>query len=112
MRLAGRHRRLRQARDFLAAHVHEPIYLDDLCAALGLTHRAVENIFHDFLGLSPTAYLRHQRLHGVRRALIRATPAAGAVKRAALEWGFWHQGHFSHDYYALFGEHPAETLRR
>ena len=111
-RVGDRLRHMRQARDFLAAHAHEPLYLDDLCTTLALSRRAVENLFRDLLGLTPTAYLRHQRLHGVRRALLDAAPVPGAVKHAALGWGFLHQGHFAHDYRALFGESPAETLAR
>jgi len=109
-RAGGRLRRLREARDFLAAHTHEPVYLDDLCTTLGLTRRGVENLFQDLLGISPLAYLRHQRLHGARSALLEAAPAAGAVKFAALKWGFLHQGRFARDYYALFGEKPSATL--
>jgi len=111
-RTGGRHRRLRQAREFLAAHTHEPIYLDDLCAVLDLTRRGVENLFQELLGLSPMSYLRHQRLHGARRALLQAPPAPGAVKFAARGWGFLHQGRFARDYRALFGESPVETLAR
>jgi len=109
-RVGGRLRRLRQAREFLAAHTHEPIYLDDLCATLGITRRGVEKLFQDLLGLSPITYQRHQRLHGVRRALLHAAPASGAVKNAALRWGFLHQGRFAHDYRSLFGESPSDTL--
>jgi len=111
-RTVARHRRLRQAREYLSGHLHEPIYLDDLCAELGITHRAVENLFQDFLGLSPNIYLRHQRLHGVRRMLRRALSSPGVVKHAALEWGFWHQGHFARDYRRFFGESPGQTLAR
>jgi AraC-like DNA-binding protein len=111
-RTGSRFLRLRQARDYLADHTHEPIYLDDLCTHLGLTSRGVENLFQDLLGISPMTYLRHQRLHGVRRALLKAEPATGAVKFAALNWGFQHHGHFARDYRALFGENPVETLAR
>ena len=101
-RLAARHRRLREARDFLAAHTHKPIYLDDLCTALGLSHRGVQNLFQDLLGLNPITYLNHQRLHGARRSLLHAPPGPGTVKRAAYDWGFLHQGRFARDYlYAL-----------
>ena len=109
-RVAGRHRRLRQARDYIAAHAGEPIGLDDLCAAIGLSHRGVEYLFRDMLGLSPTVYLRHQRLHCARRALRRAEPAFGVVKQVALHCGFWHLGHFAEEYRTLFGENPSETL--
>lgn len=111
-RTGGRHRHLRHARDFLAAHAQEPIYLDDLCTTLGLARCGVENLFQDLLGLSPIAYLRHQRLHGARRALLQAAPGPGAVKHAALGWGFLHQGRFAQEYRALFGEGPVETLAR
>ena len=110
-RLGSRFRRLRQAREFLAEHSHRPIYLDDLCVALGLNSRAVENLFKDLLGLSPMTYLRHHRLHGARRSLLQAVAVSGSVKRAALDWGFLHQGRFARDYLALFGESPVETLR-
>jgi AraC family ethanolamine operon transcriptional activator len=111
-RMEGRHRRLRQARDYLAAHAGLPIGLDDLCSVLGLSHRGVQYLFRDLVGLGPIAYLRHQRLHSARRALRRAAPGCGAVKRVALESGFWHFGHFAHEYRVLFGEPPSETLAR
>lgn len=111
-RVEGRLRRLRQARDYVAEHLREPIHLEDLCAALGLSRRGVEVMFQDSLGIGPTAFLRHQRLHGVHRALQAAPPVPGAVKESALEWGFWHMGHFSQEYRAFFGESPSETLTR
>ncbi len=111
-RLLDRQRRLRQLRDYIAGHAHEPIHLEDLCAAVGLSKRSVEYLFREFLGISPIAYLRHQRLHVCHRALWKATPGRGEVKRVALECGFWHFGHFTSDYKALFGEMPSETLAR
>ena len=109
-RTAGRLRLLRQGRDYIAAHARQPIYLDDLCTELKLSQRGVEVLFRDSLGLGPTVFLRHQRLHGVRRDLREATPAPGIVKQLALEWGFWHMGRFADDYRALFGEKPSQTL--
>lgn len=111
-RVAGRLRRLRQARDFASDHLREPIHLADLCGLLGLSRRGVEVLFRDSLGIGPTAFLRHQRLHMVRRALQAGPPVHGAVKETALEWGFWHMGHFSQEYRSLFGESPSATLSR
>jgi AraC-like DNA-binding protein len=62
-RIVGRWRRLRQARDYLREHLHEPIHLVDLCGELGLSRRGVELLFQDLLGIGPAAFLRHQRLH-------------------------------------------------
>jgi len=109
-RVANRQHQLRKARDYLTEHLREPVYLDDLSRALGLCHRAVESLFHDFYRVSPLKLLRHQRLHGARRALQHATPETGLVKRIALEWGFLHLGHFAGDYRRFFGESPSQTL--
>jgi AraC-like DNA-binding protein len=111
-RVEGRLRRLRQARDYLADHLHQPIHLEDLCSVLGMSRRGVEVLFQDSLRIGPSAFLRHQRLHGVRRALLATTGSHGVVKATALQWGFWHMGHFSREYRALFGEKPSMTLAR
>lgn len=111
-RMAGRLRRLRMGRDFIAAHTSQPVHLDDLCSAMDLSRRGVETVFKESLGLGPIAYLRHHRLHGARRALREACPAPGMVKKVALDWGFLHLGRFSQAYQQLFGENPSETMAR
>lgn len=93
-RAEGRMRRLRLARDYVMDHLHEPIQLEDLCGSVGLSRRGVELLFNDSLGIGPTAFLRHQRLHGVRCSLLTTPPARGAVRETALDWGFWHMGPF------------------
>ena len=109
-RVRGRMKRLSMARDFLLAHADEPIRLENLCKEVGMSRRGLELMFRDLLGVGPICYLRHQRLHGVRRALRAAEPGPGAVKTEAREWGFRHMGHFARDYRNFFGESPKETL--
>jgi AraC-like DNA-binding protein len=111
-RVEGRLRRLKQARDYLTEHLHQPFELADLCGELTMSRRGVELLFRDCLGIGPNAFLRHQRLHGVRRALQNAPKAAGVVKQTAFAWGFWHMGHFAREYRSLFGESPVATLSR
>jgi AraC family ethanolamine operon transcriptional activator len=77
-----------------------------------MSQRGVEVLFQDSLGIGPTAFIRHQRLHGVRRELLEARQEHGLVKELALKWGFWHMGHFSRNYRQLFGESPSVTLGR
>jgi AraC-like DNA-binding protein len=103
---------LRQAREFVAAASHQPISLADVCDALGMSQRGVEALFQTSLGIGPNAFIRYQRLHGVRRALLESEPRTGVVKELALDWGFWHMGHFSTSYRTLFGESPTSTLMR
>jgi AraC-like DNA-binding protein len=109
-RVAGRLRKLRQARDYIAAHAAESLSLTELCAAVDLSHRGLENLFQGYLGLGPIAYLRRHRLQIARRALLNAAYAPGVVKQVALESGFWHFGHFAYHYRSLFGESPHETI--
>jgi len=111
-RFKRRYGRLRQARDFIAGHLTQPLCLDDLCVATGLSRRGVENLFTEFLGIGPIAYLRNQRLHGAHRDLRQTGHNRGAVKRIALTWGFPHFGHFAADYRSLFGESPTQSLSR
>jgi AraC-like DNA-binding protein len=112
IRIERRLKRLRQARDYLADRLHEPVRLTSLCKELNLSRRGVELLFQDSMGIGPTAYIRHQRLHGVRRSLQAGPAAAGVVKKSALHWGFWHMGHFSREYRTLFGESPSQTVNR
>lgn len=111
-RRGQRVQRLHRARDYIAAHLHAPIYLGDLSSEVGLSQRGMENLFREELGISPIAYLRHQRLHGIRRALLHTPAGPGVIKRVALEWGCWHLGRFAQEYRQLFGESPRETLAR
>jgi AraC-like DNA-binding protein len=109
-RLSHRFQKLRAARDFIHAHLDRPLATSEICAAVGLSRRGLELLFRSLLDVSPATYLRHQRLHRARQALLAAQPAPGTVKRIALASGFWHLGRFASDYRSLFGDSPATTL--
>lgn len=111
-RTTGKLQRLRQARDFIQTTAHDPLHIEEVSHALGMSPRGVEALFQDSLGIGPNAYIRHTRLHGVRRELLKAAPRPGIVKELAIRWGFWHMGHFSASYRSLFGENPSATLAR
>jgi AraC-like DNA-binding protein len=112
VRVERRYVRLREVREYIAGHLDKPIHLDDLCLDSGLSRRGLENLFNDFLGTGVIAFLRHQRLHGARRALRDSVKTPGTVKRIAFDWSFWHMGHFSRDYRQVFGESPCQTLAK
>jgi transcriptional regulator GlxA family with amidase domain len=58
------------------------------------------------------AYFKRIRLEAVRDALLRSRPQDATVTGVAAEaGGFLHPGRFAGEYLALFGEHPADTLR-
>lgn len=79
-----------------------------LCSELGVSRRTLQNAFHRVLDMSPLAYVKAVRLKQARELLKQAH----AVTDAATACGFWHFGHFAHDYQTLFGERPSDTRKR
>jgi AraC family transcriptional regulator, ethanolamine operon transcriptional activator len=73
-----------------------------------VSRRTLQNAFLRVLDMSPLAYVKAVRLKQAREALKRSQ----SVTEAATACGFWHFGHFAHDYQTLFGERPSDTLRR
>lgn len=101
-----------RAREYMQAHIDEPITVADLCIELGVSRRKLQYSFHDVLNLNPVKFLRALRLNAVRRDLKRTDSDGNAnVADVAARWGFWHQSYFSSEYKAMFGELPSETLR-
>jgi AraC-like DNA-binding protein len=106
-----RHARImRQFEDFLAERRYEPVYLAEICAAIGASERTLRAVCHEKLGIGPLRYLWLRRMHLAHRALLRADPAETRVTSVATQYGFWELGRFSVDYRALFGEVPSATL--
>ena len=99
---------VRRVRELVFEHPEQPLSVAELCARLHVTRRTLQNGFQEALGTSPATYLRTMRLNAVRRALREQAPAT-TIADTAARWGFWHMGHFSQDYKALFGETPSQT---
>lgn len=98
--------------EFLGANPDTPLYMIEICAAIGVAERTLRAACEEHLGMGPIRYLSLRRMHLVRRALLRADPATVTVTRLATDHGFWELGRFSVAYRALFGESPSESLRR
>jgi len=112
-RTGGSHARvMRRFEEFLAARRLEPVYLVEICAAIGVSERTLRTSCQDHLGMAPIHYLWLRRMNLAHRALLRADPACATVTDIATEHGFWELGRFSVEYRALFGESPSVSLRR
>jgi AraC-like DNA-binding protein len=98
--------------EFLEANPNTPLYLADVCAAVGAAERTLRGVCEVHLGMGPIRYLTLRRLHLVRRALVRADPSMARVTQIAMDHGFWELGRFSLAYRELFGETPSDSLRR
>jgi AraC-like DNA-binding protein len=97
--------------EFLEAIPDRPLYLTEICAAIGVAERTLRVACEEHLGMGPIRYLGLRRMHLVRRALLRAGPSK-TVTQVATDHGFWELGRFAVAYRALFGESPSATLHR
>jgi AraC family ethanolamine operon transcriptional activator len=96
----------RRARALVMKRLDDPPTVGTLCEALGVSRRTLQSCFQSTWGMGPLVWLNTMRLNAVRRRL----KSAPSVTEAATEYGFWHFGHFSHDFQALFGVRPSEML--
>jgi AraC family ethanolamine operon transcriptional activator len=107
-----RQRIVHEADQYLRANPARPVYTDELCAALGASATRLHQAFTATFGVSPHRYLKMRRMGMARTALLSRAGPWHSVKAAALSHGFWHLGQFAHDYRAMYGESPSETLAR
>jgi AraC-like DNA-binding protein len=98
--------------EFLKANPDRPLYLTEICAAIGVRERTLRASCEEHLGMGPIRFLTLRRMHLVRHSLLRADPSKSTVTRIITDQGFWELGRFSGAYRALFGESPSETLQR
>ena len=99
-------------KEYLEASFNRPVYLPEICTAIGVAERTLRASCEEHLGMGPIRFLTLRRMHLVQRALSRADPSSVTVTRIATDYGFWELGRFSVAYRAMFGEMPSETLRR
>jgi AraC-like DNA-binding protein len=98
--------------NFLETHADQPVYLAEICAAIGVAERTLRVACAEHLGMGPIRFLSLRRMHLVHRALLQADPSMKTVTQVATDYGFWELGRFSVAYRGLFGESPSESLRR
>ena len=97
--------------EFLEANSNRPLYLTEICAAIGVAERTLRASCEEHLGMGPIRYLALRRMHLVRQALLRSDPSKATVTQIVTDHGFWELGRFSVAYRMLFGESPSTTLR-
>ena len=98
--------------EFLETHRDRPLYLTEICAAIGVAERTLRASCEEHLGMGPIRFLTLRRMHLAHRALLRSDPSKSTVTRIVADQGFSELGRFSVAYRALFGESPSETLQR
>ena len=110
--VAGSTTIMRRFEQVLESWEGEPLYLAELCMAIGASERTLRMHCQNHLGMSPHRYLWLRRMHLVRRALVLADPSITTVTNVANNFGFAELGRFAVAYRKLFSELPSMTLRR
>lgn len=87
-----------------------PVHVSEICAALSVSRRTLHRAFQEVFGLGPVSFLRHKRLCAVHSILRESAPGSTTVSAVAMQQGFYELGRFSQYYFAMFGEHPSQTL--
>ncbi|MFL6604945.1 MAG: helix-turn-helix domain-containing protein [Steroidobacteraceae bacterium] len=101
-----------RARNYIRAHLSEPIKLADLCQHAHLQERSLEYGFREIVGLRPMAYIKMLRLCEVHRRLLTEAYMDRNISQLALDSGFSHLGQFATDYKRHFRESPSTTRNR
>ncbi|MDF1609542.1 AraC family transcriptional regulator [Hoeflea sp. YIM 152468] len=104
-------RAVRRAELYVEDHLAEPICIEDLAEAAGISARSLFDAFRRFRDMSPMRYVRFRRLQQVHRILLEED-AVAPISEIAAEWGFGHPGRFASEYTRQFGESPSQTRRK
>ena len=90
-------------RDYLRAHLAEPVTTEELARVSGLTEWHLIRAFHREFGLPPHAYHTRLRLTAASELLMEGL----GVSAAAYECGFADQSHLSRKFKEVYGLTPA-----
>ncbi|PZN95886.1 MAG: hypothetical protein DCF30_18360 [Hyphomicrobiales bacterium] len=101
---------IRRAITFIDAHTSGPLTVQDVCDAIGIGLRSLQEGFRRHQHMSPHDYLKLARLKGVRAELLDPL-SSRSIEAVARHWGFVNRGHFALDYRRTFGEQPSQTRR-
>lgn len=97
-----------RARDYLHAHLHHDIGLEQLAAACNIDRFRLSRAFKVAFGLAPHAYLVQLRLAHARRLLA----AGSSPAQVAPALGFADQSHLGRWFLRAYGMTPAQYRRR
>lgn len=86
--------------------------VSEMAAFAGVSIRALQLGFRQYVGLSPMQYLRDVRLQRVRDELQAPSSSSKTVGEVAYSWGFTHLGRFAAQYRKRFNENPSDTIRK
>lgn len=99
--------RLQLAAEYIREHCTEPLKLEDICAAAGLSPSYLTRSFRRRYGMTPHAYLTNSRIQFAQAQLRRG----GAIAEVALAAGFADQAHLQRTFKQLLAATPGQYRR-
>jgi AraC-like DNA-binding protein len=99
---AGSPRSMARVREYLEAHLADPVCLDDLAKVAGLSRFHLSRTFAQAYGLSPHAYHNQLRLRAIRERL------RGGLRPDSIDAGFFDQSHMIRHFRDSMGMTPGE----
>jgi AraC-like DNA-binding protein len=96
------------ARDYLHAHLAEPVTLTKLSQISGVHRVHFARTFRRVLGMTAAEYMRQLRLECGCRGLVETDQAIAEI---ALDCGYSSQAHFTRAFSSHFGATPAAYRR-
>jgi AraC family transcriptional regulator len=97
--------KLRQALDYIQAHLSENLSLSEIADKLGMSQYYFCHLFKRSTGMSPHQYLIRQRVERAKH-LLRQTELT--ITSIALKCGFANQSHFAKSFRQYTGLNPKE----
>jgi len=82
--------------------------VEQLVERTGMSPRALQRLFREYVGVTPKWVLQRLRLHEAAERMI---DGAGDWASLALDLGYFDQAHFIADFRKLVGTTPAEYAR-
>jgi AraC-like DNA-binding protein len=83
--------------------------VEQLVAQTGWSKRALQRLFHQYVGVGPKWVINRYRIHEAVAQLQAGAPVA--LTELAMELGYFDQAHFIRDFRKLVGRSPAEYAR-
>ena len=100
---------LSRARDFIHAHISEPLSVSAIARAAEASPRTLHRAFQVLLEETPYSYVHKMRLDCIRSDIIRHAGGEETLAHIANRWGVSELGRAAHEYRSLFGELPSQT---
>ncbi len=99
------HPHIREAVALMETHLAEPLAMPDLAAAIGVSHRQLERLFHQHMGCSA---IRFNLLLRLQSARVLLTSTSLSIREVSAASGFNSLSYFSQAFISAFGKRPRE----